>query len=372
MQSPIEQKDNETPQSGLMERFQKSWFPPAAVAGAFIAFVAAALRVRPTPKTNLSGGPKPAPPGDPETAEAAAPPAYNLERKYSESQVVDGGAVHAFRSSLFGIAVDSADEIYALGDKEVRVFQPGGEFVRSWKVPETSACLTVDAEGRVFVGALGRVEIYSPSGDKLGGFAAGEQGRPAEITAIKVFRDNVLVADAAARYIRRYDTGGKELGEIGTQNKTGCFMLPNRSLGFDVDAEGIVRAGDPGRHRVTSWKLDGSPLGFFGRFGQQKPEDFVGCCNPVNIAVTPDGKIVTAEKAKARVKVYEPGGKLIALIGPEHFDPACTTLHLAVDSKERILAGDPVRREVKIFSLVTETGDYLLPVDLPPQEYERV
>jgi hypothetical protein len=39
------------------------------------------------------------------------------------------------------------------------------------------------------------------------------------------------------------------------------------------------------------------------------------------------------------------------MIGPEHFDAACTHVHLAVDSKGRILAADPVRREVKVFSL---------------------
>jgi hypothetical protein len=86
------------------------------------------------------------------------------------------------------------------------------------------------------------------------------------------------------------------------------------------------------------------------------PEDFVGCCNPVNLASTPDGKVVTGEKMVARVKVYEPDGKLLAVIGPENFDPNCIHIHLAVDSKGRILAADPVRRQVNIFSLVAKGG----------------
>jgi hypothetical protein len=52
----------------------------------------------------------------------------------------------------------------------------------------------------------------------------------------------------------------------------------------------------------------------------------------------------------ARVKVYDPEGTLLAVIGPEHFHPACTHIHLAVDSNGRIFAADPVRREVKVFS----------------------
>ncbi len=127
-------------------------------------------------------------------------------------------------------------------------------------------------------------------------------------------------------------------------------MLPNKSLDIDVDSAGVVRATDSGRHQVTSWTLDGTPAGAFGKFGMSDPADFVGCCNPVNLAVTRDGRIVTAEKMVARVKVYDAAGKLLALIGPENFDPACTHLPLAVDSKGRILAADPVRREIKVFS----------------------
>ena len=166
---------------------------------------------------------------------------------------------------------------------------------------------------------------------------------------------------------------GIQLGVVGTKNKTGSFMLPNRWLDFDVDAKGVIRATDTGRHLVTAWALDGSPLGAFGKFGMSDPSDFVGCCNPVNLALTPDGKIVTGEKMVARVKVYEPDGRLLALIGTENFDPNCVHLHMAVDSKGRILVGDPVRRVVKIFSPVARTGEYL-ELDTPRSsgESERV
>jgi hypothetical protein len=56
------------------------------------------------------------------------------------------------------------------------------------------------------------------------------------------------------------------------------------------------------------------------------------------------------------VKVYEPDGRLLAVIGPEHFDPKCTQIHLAVDSKGRILAADPVRRAITVFALVVRSS----------------
>jgi sugar lactone lactonase YvrE len=199
-------------------------------------------------------------------------------------------------------------------------------------------------------GASGRIEIYDSLGIQAGGFAASETDRPASITAIRVLPNDILVADAAALLIRRFNLQGRSIGLIGNKSKTGKFILPNKSLDLAVDANNRVYATDTGRHQVTCWTLDGTPQGSFGKFGMIQPEDFVGCCNPVNIATTPEGKIVTAEKMVARVKVYEPDGRLLAVIGPENFDPACTHIYLAVDARGRIFAADPVRCEVKVFA----------------------
>jgi sugar lactone lactonase YvrE len=332
-------------QGKFVERFWKSSFPPLAVWGAFSSFVMAAFRSAPEPRAE-----------SPQNASLVQiafsdPPNQSNLIKYSQILVLGAASsLHPFRRSLSSIAVDSADRIYALGDGEVRIFEPGGDLIRSWRAPDQALCLTVGPGGRVYFGLSGRIEIHDAAGTRMGGFAIGDAARPASVTAVKIHDQEILVADATARYIRRYDATGKQIGEIGTRGKTRSFMLPNRSLDMDVDSKGVVYATDSGRHRVTSWVLGGSPVGQFGKFGQVNPEDFVGCCNPVNLAIAPDGKVVTAEKVAARVKVYDPKGKLLALIGAEHFDPKCVHLHLAVDSKGRILVADPVRLEVRVFS----------------------
>jgi hypothetical protein len=324
-------------------RLRRNWFPLTAIAGSLTAFGGALLRERPEPKA--ASGTEPA---------AAPPPAVALTGMQVQYDMVavlgNAKSTHPFRTSLHATAAGPADRIYALGDGEIRIFEPDGRFIRSWKAGE-ALCFTVGPDGRVCTGGPGRVDIYDGNGNHTGGFPAGDHDRPAHVTSIKLFRDEILAADGAAKYIRRYGQTGKQLGLIGTQNRTGGFMLPNRSLDIAVDqARSIVYASDSGRHRVTSWSIDGTPGRPFGRFGMRNPEDFVGCCNPVNIAVTPDGNILTAEKVAARLKVYEPGGKLLAMVGPGHFDPACTFIRVAVDSKGRILAADPVRRTITVFS----------------------
>jgi sugar lactone lactonase YvrE len=323
-------------------RVSKRLLPVASVVGAFGVFAAAVLRPGAAPPAApAAGAPGPAP--DPQ------PPAP-LPQQYTRSAVVVGpGMPGEFRRSLSGLALGPAGAVYALGDDEVRVFEAGGRLARTWRAPGEASCLSVAPDGRVAVGSPGGVDLYSGTGDHVGRIAAGTREKPADVTAVRLVRDSLLVADAATRVIRRYDLRGNELGVIGAQNKTGGFMLPNRNLDFDIDAEGVIYAADTGRHQVTSWTLDGTMVGSFGKFGMARPEDFVGCCNPVNVAVAPDGSLVTAEKAVARVKVFSRDRRLLAVIGPEHFDPMCRHIHIAVDSTGRIVAADPERRTIASF-----------------------
>ena len=326
------------------QRVSRRFLPLASVVGAF-GIVQSGLRPDATPASAAPAASSGATPNLPPTV-----PVPPLPQTYTRRAVVAGyGLPGEFRRSLLGLALGTRDAVYALGDDEVRVFEANGRIARSWKAPEKASCVGVAPDGRAAVGSPGRVDLYDEKGAHIGGFAAGTRDRAAEVTAVRFVRDSILVADAAARIIRRYDIHGAEQGVIGAGNKTGGFMLPNKSLDFDVDLAGVVHATDTGRHRVTSWTLDGKMLASFGKFGMARPEDFVGCCNPVNVAVALDGGIVTAEKVLARVKVFSKGRSLLAVIGPEHFDPMCRHIHIAVDSTGRIVAADPERRTVAVF-----------------------
>lgn len=356
MGSSADSKQKQEKPIKLLERIQESRFPPAALLGAFSSFMATAFRPQPEVQAAARQAPALVQIGaaQPELVSAAIPD--GLKNKYIKESIPGGlSAARPFRSSLLGIAVSSRDNLYALGDGEVRIFQLNGNSIEHWKAPDHASCLAISPEKHVLVGSPGRVDIFSSTGNPIGGFTVGEAGKPASVTAIKTFGKEIMVADASAKIIRRYDRSGKHLGTIGAQGKITSFIIPNHSLDIAVDAKGNIYATDSGRHRVTSWNIEGSLKGNLGKFGLKNPEDFVGCCNPVNVAVMPDGKVVTAEKVAARVKVYSPDGKLLALIGPEHFDLRCTRLHLAVDSKGRILVADPIRQEINLFSPARES-----------------
>ena len=199
----MEASDKETRETAGWDRLRKSWFPAAAVMGAFAAFVAAAFRIRPTPNVTV---PPATPPDAAGHATLAILPAPKLARQYAMTAILGGAeSARPFRRSLAGVAVGADDAIYALGDDEVRIFAADARFLRSWKVAERAACLAVAPGGQVCIGVSDRVEIFDAGGKAAGGFPAGEKDWPAEITAIRMLGREILVADAAARIIRRYD-----------------------------------------------------------------------------------------------------------------------------------------------------------------------
>jgi len=360
---------SEAPLPSLRERLWRRWFPPVAVLGGIATLAAAALRARPEPSPSPgreaagTGASRTLPMAQASASSlpaAVAPADGTLARTYAPVATIGGtAAAPPFKRSLLDVALGPGDEVFAMGDGLVRQFAADGRALAQWPVTDTADCLTVASDGRVFVAGAGRVDIYGAAGARIGGFAVGDAAKPASLTAIRVLGTDVLVADASARLVWRVDAAGRVVNRIGDQQKTKAFILPNGRLDLAVAADGTVLVTDTGRHRVTFWALDGTPAGAFGKFGMADPADFVGCCNPVNLAVTLDGTIVTGEKMIPRVKVFERDGRLIGYIGPEHFDRMVTQIHLAVDSRGRILAGDPVRRTITVFAAAAaqERGD---------------
>lgn len=252
-----------------------------------------------------------------------------------------------FREALRGIAVDAEDRVYAVGDREVKVFDDEGKLQRRWPTAKPGYCVALAPRRRVFVGEEGRIEVFDPEGKRLDMWQ--DADRLGRVTAIGFFENDILVADAAARCIRRFDNTPRFLNDIGADNKTKGFLIPNGHLDFGVDAVGIIHACNPGKHRVERYTRKGELLGHFGKFGMNRPEDFPGCCNPTNLTVVGDYGVVVTEKAAARAKVYDAKGKLLSVIGPEMFDQMSKNMDVAVDRAGRIYVVDPVRLRICVF-----------------------
>jgi len=172
------------------------------------------------------------------------------------------------------------------------------------------------------------------------------------VTAIGLTQDDVLIADVRDRCVRRYNRQGEFRNNIGKDNRTRGFLVPNGVLDLAVDAEGVLHVANPGKHRVERYSVEGKLLGHFGQFTGPDPRGFSGCCNPTNLTVTPAGYVVVTEKAGPRVKAYDASGKLLAIVAGDAFDQNCKNMDVAVDAQGRIYVADTVRRHICVFAPV--------------------
>lgn len=258
-----------------------------------------------------------------------------------------GGEPHHFARTLRNITVDAQNRLYAVGDSEVKVFDADGTLRQRWPTSGPGHAVAVDDDGSVWVGEAGQVEIFDREGTLANTWRDAE--RLGRITAIGFVSGHVLVGDAKDRAIRRYDASGTFLNNIGKNNRMQGFLIPNGIVHFSVDAEGIIHATNPGKHRIERYTPDDRLLGHIGRFNGIDPAGFSGCCNPTNVAVAGLDRIYVTEKAEPRAKVYDFQGNLIAVVATDVFDPNCKNMGIAVDRRGRVWVADTVRLEIIAF-----------------------
>jgi hypothetical protein len=261
-----------------------------------------------------------------------------------------GSGPAEFASALRGIALDSGGALYAAGDSEIKLFDPAGRIRRRWSTARPALSVALAPDGNVWVGEPRQIEIFDGAGKLL------ETRRNEEllglVTAIGFSAGSVFAADAAARAIRHFDASGKFRNDIGRDNPTNGFLIPNGVVDFGVDKDGTILAANPGKHRVERYSASGQLLGRIGRFTGPDPAGFSGCCNPTNVAVAGGRGVFVTEKAGPRAKLYDLSFKLLAVIHGDEFDPMCKNMDIAVDARGAVYVADTVRLGVLVFEPV--------------------
>ncbi|MFO8081078.1 MAG: NHL repeat-containing protein [Armatimonadota bacterium] len=258
------------------------------------------------------------------------------------------------------VAFDAPGALYVAGDEAVRKMTAGGQV--EWELPVGGepTCVTVDLEGTILVGMRQIVEVYDQSGQLL--MTLAPEGQNTWITSIAAWPDDRFVADAGSRRILRYDRTGNPLSDFaGMDHERGipALSIPSPHLDVAVGPDGNLWLANPGRLAVQIHsRTDGALLNSWRRVGNGV-EGFGGCCNPTDIAVLPDGRVITSEKGLPRVKVYSAEGELLSVVvPPEEFARSTVGIDLAIDPSGRVAVLDPHRSNIRIYQeTVQEAGD---------------
>jgi hypothetical protein len=248
------------------------------------------------------------------------------------------------------LALGADDRIWVAGDKAVHAFEAGGKAVADFKTDDRPQSLAVGKTGDLLVAMANHIEVYNIQGQRQASWPAA--GPKALLVCVAVAEKDVFVADAAAGAVLRYDTAGKLLARIGEKDESKNIpglLAPSPYLDVAVGPKEALWIVNPGRRRVECYNFDGGLRWWWGK-ASPKIEGFCGCCNPIHIALAPDGSFVTSEKGLPRVKTYTAAGDFDAVVAPPaSFAEMESGLDLAVDSQGRVLVLDPTAKKVRVF-----------------------
>jgi hypothetical protein len=261
------------------------------------------------------------------------------------------------------LALGPGQRLYVAARDGIHVVSAEGQPLARYALPEAVRCVAVAEDGTIYAGLRSRIEVLDAEGKKKTGWDV--PGARSWLTGLAVGAKDVLAADAGSRVILRYDLAGKLAGRIGERNKDRNIpglIVPSPYLDVALGSDGLVRVNNPGRHCVETYTLEGDLESSWGKPGTSS-EGFCGCCNPVSVALLPDGRCLTAEKGLPRAKAFSPDGSFQGLVaGPDSFpengragalsnksDGLLGGLDVAADAQGRIFILDIVANQLSVW-----------------------
>jgi hypothetical protein len=272
--------------------------------------------------------------------------------KYRRSFAFDTGLAEAR-----AIAVDLEGRILVGGDRRVVTYDERGEVLGRIGLDGEPTCVAVDRDGTLYVGVRTHVQVFGADGKRAARWPVIDP--ETVLTSIAVYEDNVFLADAGERIVRRYDREGRLLNTIGAKDperNIPGFVVPSPYFDLAVSSDGLLRVANPGRHRIEAYTFDGDLELWWGK-PSAKIRGFCGCCNPSSFAILPDGSYVTAEKGLTRVKAYDERGTFACVVAPpSEFGEGAGGPDVCVDARGRVLVLDPMRRRVSGYERIASKG----------------
>jgi hypothetical protein len=254
--------------------------------------------------------------------------------------------------------------LYLAAGNYVSILDRAGGLVSEIVLSAPVRCAAVATDGTLYVSLRDHVEVLDAEGQRRAQWES--PGKRTWFTGLAVSENEVFATDAGDRVLLRYDRTGKLVKRIGQRNLARGipgFVVPSPYFDVKVHRDGRLRVTNPGRHRVETYTVAGDLEGAWGKFSTAI-EGFCGCCNPISIALLPNGSIVTCEKGLPRVKVYSIDGRFESVVaGTESFPElakACTGsdsthcvsagLDAAVDAEGRVYILDMLTGEIRVMT----------------------
>ena len=201
----------------------------------------------------------------------------------------------------------------ALSDK-LSIFDLSGKYQRDFVINENVRDIVVELRNgkrpvstTIYLLYPTQIDLYDFNGQKKEEWKA--CSTHADYCSLTATEDYIFVTDAENKHICQYDKQGKFVRFIKSPEG---FIIPSYSFGI-TNIHDTIYCSNSGRHKIESYTLDGEFIASFGKRGVQAGA-FVGCCNPVYLAKSYDGHILTSEKGNPRISCYGRNGKFRTIL----------------------------------------------------------
>lgn len=262
------------------------------------------------------------------------------------------------------LALGPDGRVWIAAGNYVSAVDPVGNTVAEIAFAVPARCVAVAPDGTIVIGLRDHLEVFDAQGRRQASWDS--PGKRTWFTGLDATAQAVFAADSGSRAVLHYDRSGKLIGRIGEKNKEReipGFVLPSPYLDVVLHPDGLLRVNNAGRHQVQAFTVSGELEASWGK-ATMAIEGFCGCCNPVALAVLPDGRCVTCEKGLPRVKVYGLHGEFDCVVaGVESFpenakaskgdlaaDGVKASLDATADAQGNVYVLDTVTAEVRVMA----------------------
>ena len=200
----------------------------------------------------------------------------------------------------------AGDKLIAATPNNIFIYDRKGSLLNNFSVGSNLRDIATDNDN-IYLLFPTSIEVYNHEGELLRNWEA--CSKLSDYCSMTVSPEFVFVTDAANKNICKYTTEGSFVSVINSPNR---FIIPSYTFGITY-TDGIIYCSNSGRHSVEKYSLDGEFLGSFGKAGGATGM-FCGCCNPVHLAHTSTGEIITSEKGNPRISCYGPDGEFRSML----------------------------------------------------------
>lgn len=226
----------------------------------------------------------------------------------------------------------SGNKLIAATPNNIFVYHRNGNLLNNFTIGSNLRDIAV-ADDLIYLLFPTRIEVYNENGEWVRDWEA--CSKESDYCSFAVTPDAVFVTDAAGKNICKYTTEGNFVKFIQSPNR---FIIPSYSFGI-THIDGTLYCSNPGQHQVESYTLDGEYIGSFGKAGGATGT-FGGCCNPVHLAHTSTGEIITSEKGNPRISCYSSNGEFRSvLLDSEALGGGNTAYDVKVQGENLFIAG---------------------------------